>query len=406
MTFPTNIGKVYVKAQAGGWGVAETSFADSDLISAGASLPKFMVEALESPQFRGGWHNFQIQPGSREGAEFPIDHICQGWSMATPAANPTESPDALMLRSVLGAGAAIGYTSGALEPSGQTTSLVKLVDTTLSPAWPGMALLLPLAGGGRELAWVKTIDSAATPDELVPWFTMAAAADGSGTPVTFGGYTCWDTIGTPADPFTLQVLLGANNTGWRGRDSVCTRALITLEAGKQPKVAYTTLSGYWSPDGTWTVAPYVLTRPELPGLMGANGSRARVPGVQTIFPKIEIEFTADYQPARGLGQTDAFGEFICVGRSQQVTVTEVLGSYASSLRFPGTETATGLQVDLCNIPGRAWSVFMPLPQVTVTDEDEDGNGFVVRKSVYKARHATVETAGTNASRSHTRVSLL
>lgn len=404
MTFPTNIGKIYVKTQAGGWGVAETSFSDSDVISGNAVLPKHVIEALENPQYQGGWHSFPIQEGVREGAEVPIEHVLQGWSMETPTGNPTESPDALLLASVLGQGDAIGYTSAALESSGQTTSNVKFADTTLSTAWPGMAVLLPLVGGGREIAWIKTIDTAANPDEAVPWFTMPAAVDGSGTPVSFGGWTVWDDLTQP-DPFTVQVLVG-DGKGWRGRDGVCARAQITLEAGKQPRVAYTTKVGYWSPDGTWTVVPYLLTRPELPKLVGANGARVRAPGVQSIQPKVEIELTANYVPQRGLGSTDAFAKWFCTDRRQKVTITEVMGDYDTTIRTPGTETATGLQIDLCSIPGRAASFFMPLPQDVQVSEDADESGFAVRTSVFQARHTTAETAGTKASRSHSRFALL
>lgn len=407
MGFPTNIGKVFVKTQASGWGTEETSFAAADLISAKTNLPKVVMEALKSESFRGGWHSFPIEPGSRQGATTTIEHIPQGPSLTTPAANPSDYPEAILLASLMGAQAAIGYTSGLLSASGQTTSAIKFTDTTLATTWAGMAMIATLVGGAREIVWGKTIDIASSPDVFTPWFTMAAAVDPTGTPKTYGGRVCWDSLTQPT-PFTVQTLLGQSDgaAAIRLRDAVCNSAKFTLEAGKQPQSSYGILAGYWSPAGTWTVAPYTVQYPELPALFGANGARVKYAGAATIFPKVEIEFTADMQAVSGLGQTDAFAKFICVDRDCTITITELLTAYGTGQNLPGTEVATGMQIDFCTIPGRAISMFFPTYQVLAVWEDEDASGFAVRKTKYGTRPTAVETAGANAANSCRRVALL
>ena len=407
MGFPTNIGRVYVKTQAGGWGTAESSFAATDLISAKANLPKPVMEALVSESFRGGWHAFVREPGSRQGATTNIEHIPQGPSLTTPAADPSDYPEAILLASVMGSQAAIGYTSGALSALGQTSSLIKFTDGTLATTWAGMAMIVPLVGGGREIVWGKTISTVATPDEFTPWFTMGAAVDPAGTPKTYGGRVCWDSLTQPT-PFTVQTLLGQSDgaAAIRLRDAVCNSAKFTLEANKQPQVNYGIVAGYWSPDGTWTVAPYTVQYPELPPLFGSNGARVKYAGAATIFPKVEIEFTANMQAVSGIGQTDGFAKFICTERDCTITITELLTAYGTGQNLPGTEVATGMQIDFSTAPGRALSMFFPTYQVAAVWEDEDTSGFAVRKTMYHTRPTALETAGANAANSCRRVALL
>lgn len=406
MGFPSNIGKVYIKRQSA-WGTAESSFSAADLISAKAMLPKPVMEALTSETFRGAWHAFPVEQGTREGQVATIDHIPQGPSLVAPTANPADYPEAILLQSVLGSTGAIGYTSADLAGSGQTTSKITFVDTTLDPDWPGMALIVPLVGGGRELVWAKTYDATTNPEELIPWFTMAAAADSAGTPVTYGSLVCYDSLEQP-DPFTMQVLLGqtGGTAAMRLRDCVCTSAKFTAEAGKQPQASYGIKAGYWTPDGSWTIAPYTVQYPELPALFGRNGARVKYGGAATIFPKVEIEFTADHQPAKGIGQDDGFAYYTCVDRDATITITELVTDYDTGQALPGTESAAGMQIDFCNTPGRGMSFFFPTPQVVAIWEDEDASGMVVRKTTYKARPTALETAGTSAANSCRRVALL
>lgn len=406
MGFPLNIGKVWLKEQAGGWGTAETSFAAANHISAKVFLPKLVQEALVAETFRGGYHNHAVEGGSREGAEFTIEHVLQGSSLTTPAADPVENPDALALRSALGNGAAYGYRANQLNLAGQTTTLIKFLNNQATSAGSGMAMIVPLLGGGREIVWNKTFTDGAT-DDFVPWYTMAAAADpGGGTNVVYGSRVSWLSLTQPT-PFTGQVNLGQadGNAGVRFRDCVVTGGKATFEAGKQPIISHTSKAGYWSITGSWVPAIYANNYPELPMISGAGGARVKYGGSATYFPKVELEWTQTVEAVRNLGATDAFGKWIMTERDFTLTITEVVTDYSALLYLPGVENATGLQVDICTTPGRGASVFMPTYQTVGISEDEAAGNILVRKTAYKSRITTVETAGANAAQSPVRVAI-
>lgn len=404
MGFPLNIGRVYIKEQASSWGTAETSFAAANAISAKVFLPDFAMEALEAETFRGGWHAHALEQGSREGAEFTIEHVLQGSSLTTPVADPVENPDALLIRSALGSGAAYGYRSNQLNSAGQTTALIKFLNNQATAAGVGMGMLVPVTGLPREITWPKTFTDGAT-DDFVPWLNLAAAADyNGGTNVVYGGRTLWTSLTQPT-PFTAQIHLGQSdgNAGVRFRDCAVTGGKLTCLAGKQPIIAHTCKAGYWSIAGSWTPAIYANQYPELPMLCGANGSRVRYGGSATTFPGVEIEWTSTLgDPVKNLGATDAFAKYIVVEREFKVTVTELVTDYGGQIYYPGTEVATGMQIDLCNIPGRGAGVFVPTYQVGAISKDE-GTGLLFRKTTYRTRITTAETAGANASQSPARI---
>ncbi len=393
MGFPAGIGRVWVKEQAGGWGVEEISFADADHISAKAIVPTFVQEALKVEAFRGGFHDHAIEAGVREGSDLQIVHVFEGHSLTTPSADPTETPRSLLLKSVLGSAASIGYAA-AISGSGQLVSSVKYPDTTLATTWAGMGVLLAVAAAasGRQIAWAKTIDTASTPDALVPWQNLLGAATNSSP--SYGGRTHWLSLGQPV-PFTAQVALGQSDGGavFRARDGVCNSVKLSCVGGQLVQATYGTKFGYWSKAGTWTPAQYAQTYPQLPMLDVANGARLSYAGSLTTIPQVEIEMTADMQPARGIG---GFAKWIMVDREVKVTVTHLLTDY-SQITAPGTEVTTGFQLDLCTIPGRAAGVFIPTYMAESVSKDEVMNGFLVRKNVFKCRIPASETAGANAS---------
>ncbi len=404
MGFPSNIGKVYVKEQAGSWGTAETSFSATDLMSAKPFLPKFVQEALQSQVFRGGWHAVPIQAGSRQGADFTIEHTLQGWSTGGPSGDPTEHPDALLHRSVMGGGASYGYRSNMLHSSGQTTTLAKYTNGQATSAGSGMGVLYNLVGGSREIAWHKTFADGAQ-DDFALWQTMAAAPDyNGGTNIVYGGRTCWQSLTQPT-PFTCQVYLGQSDgaAAVQYRDCVVVSARLEGVVGKLPKVVYGVKAGYWSVTGSWTVAQYTDNYPEMPPLYGASGSRVLYASSPTLFPAFSIELTADVQPADNFAATDGFKKYIVTNREMKVEIKHLVETYASYFPTPGTELATGLQIDLNTTPGRGCSYFLPTPQVASVVDDEDASGIVTRKTTYMARPTALETAGANAANSHGRV---
>lgn len=403
MGFPTAIGKLLIKDQASSWGTAETSFSDAtDLMSCEPFVPGFREEALEQQNFRGGWHAHKVVPGSREGAEVSVSQVLQGLSFTTPTADPGDSPVSRLLKSVLGSSASIGYAA-AIESSGQAVDSVKYPDGSLATTWSGMAVLLPVVASpsGRQIAWAKTIDTASTPDALVPYLDLLGVPTNSG--VSLGGRTHWLSLSQPT-PFTAQVHLGeaGGNATVRLRDGVCTSAKLTLAANAQPKAEFGMKFGRWDIAGSWTPGQFADAFPELPMLDEATGARVEMPDIALVHqPQIEIEMTADMQPVRKLG---AFAKWVCVSRQVTITVTSVVDTY-SEIQHPGDLLTQGLQVDLCTVPGRAAGFFAPRPQVQSVSADENLGGLLVRKTVLGCSIETGATAGANAANAPFAISL-
>jgi len=399
----TNVGKAYLKAQASGWGTAETSFAGADNISCKPILPQLVQEALIAQTFRGGWHALPIEPGSLEGATLQIEHVLQGTSLTTPVGNPTDSPDSLCLKSVLGSRAGYGYTDTQLYATGQTVNNVKFANAAITSAIAGMAMLVPVVGGGRDVVWAKTFTDGAQED-VVPWLQMTAAADPAGTPKTYGGLVHWLSMVQP-DPFTAQIEL-QSDACVRFRDCVCVGSKLMIVAGQQPVITHSLRAGFWSPQTAGATAFYANTYPELPAVFGANGANFRYNGNGQAFPSVEIEFANTVIPSRSIGAADGFRKWITTEREVKVTITELLeiNEYVSQLYALGEELGA-VQVDMCTTPGRGASVFLPNRQVAEMAKDEDASGIVVRKTVHKARFETTETAGANAAGSVARIAL-
>lgn len=393
MGFPISIGRVWLKEQSGGWGTEETSFADADHISAQAFLPDLVQEELLVEAFRGSFAAHAIEAGSREGSELQITNVLEGLSSSALSADPTATPQSLLLKSVLGSQAAIGYKA-AVAGSGQAVDKVTYTDADLTTGWSGMGVLLAVvaATSGRKIAWAKTINTAATPDELVPWINLpGVVTNGS---VSYGGLTHWLSLVQPT-PFTAQVGLGQSDGAavFRARDCVCNSVKIDLVGGQLPKATFGIKAGYWSDAGTWVPAQYAQQYPNLPMLDVANGSTLSYGGTLTTIPSVSIEMTANMEAARGIG---GFAKWIMTDREVKVTTTHLLTDF-SQITAPGTEVTTGLQIDLCTIPGRAAGLFGPTYMASVVSKDEAMGGFVVRKNIYKFRIPATETAGANAA---------
>ena len=102
MGIPTNLGRFAVKAQASGWGTAETSFANANFLECAMSVPTPVVESLQADVMRADWFATTRLAGGSGPIEVSLSMPLHGFSTASPSADPTEHPDALLLASVLG----------------------------------------------------------------------------------------------------------------------------------------------------------------------------------------------------------------------------------------------------------------------------------------------------------------
>lgn len=390
MGFPTGIGKVYVKEQSGGWGTEETSFSSADLMSCKAFLPKLVQEALVSETFRGGFHAHQRHAGSREGMEFQLEHTLQGISATTPTADPGMHPDSILLKSLLGGSVAGGYL--ALAASGHLATAVAITNGALTTAMAGMPILVPCAAAlsGRAISWAKTITTAGDPDIITPWNIMpGASATGQG----YGARVLYMSLDQPV-PITCQIHLGQADgaASVRTRDVVCIGATLELVAGQLKKITYNCKAGWWDIAGSWSPGIYANTYPEMDALFGLTGAALYYGDALVTAPSVQVQMTSKVEPSRSIGAEDGFKKWVVVDREVVITRTALNEDY-SVLPAPGTETATGFQLDLGTVPGSAASMFMPLPQVQMLPEDPDASGLAMRKTAFTARPAFVESAG-------------
>lgn len=411
MTIQTRLGQVYVKDQGGSWGTAAGSFGAVDRMSCKPFFPKLVEEALATDTFRSGFHAQLVQSGSREGMEFTLEHTLQGVNASTPSADPTlQGGDALCLRSVLGSAQSKGY-AGALSGSGQLANNIKYPDTTLSADWVGQAALLACSAyaSGRRWVWAKTVTTAATPDELVPWVDLGTAPTASS--VSYGSLTFWASNEAP-QPFTVAVGY-ANGYGVIARDCVCTSAVLEAGGGRLPRIVYTVRAGYWTIEAiAW--AAYTDQYPELPMSAAGNGAFLFMSlGEGDDLPSVRVEMTQSVAAGKRLDGVDGFGRYRMTERAQKVTITEILqGSGSGSGAFdegfyPPGQAAAELQLDLCAIPGRGASLLVPSQQVLARATFEDENDLVIRKTELGCRPVTSEspTSGAGAVGSHFRFAL-
>lgn len=404
MGFPSNIGKIRAKAQ-GAWGTAATDLSDStDLIQCKPVIPQRKQAALTTEPWRGGWHAFPTQPGSKEGAEFTLESdAIHGLSFSALVATVgAVGGIGLFFQSVLGGRTATAFIA-ALESSGQAVDSIKVPNTQLADSQVGLALLVSCTGVGRKWAWLKSVINNSSPEEGIPWNALPAAPVNSSDAI---GAEVFYATNTQPTPFTLEMFLG-DRTRYEYIDCVCTAIKITTIAAELHKVSYTIRAGTWSPpqEEAWTIATYADAFPELPNATGGNGTQLALEGHSgKLLPQVELDLAMTVEPAKTIGGTDGFAKYKTTGRSQTVTITELIEDSSIETYAPGTKSVNGLQVDLCTTAGRAASYFGPTPQLVSNVEDADASGLVTRKRVFNFRPTLLETPTTGpAANTHFRL---
>lgn len=390
MGMPSGIGKTYVKRQASSWGTAESSFSDTtDLFGTAKFIPSPKIAALVAEYMRGNFHAQPVVAGSREGMEFTLSKKLSGPSSTTPVANPAEHPDALLIKAILGASSIQGYSATNLATGG-TISAINYTDGTLTTALSGQAVLVPYSGG-RGWVWAKTINTAGSPDVITPACPLAVAPASSGT--IYGSNVCYLTPDAP-EAFTTQWRGGNANAGVRMRDCVMTGFKMAFKTNGQVDIDATVRTAYADILGGSTPAQYILPFPDLPTIFGANGSRfySVQAGAQEAVPKVEIEMKQEVKPRGDMNQTDGYLGYDVTDRDITVTVWRTSNNMTTELDTVGSEI-DAVQIDLCNIPGRAASILLRNAQISESKTWEDEDGVVMQKSVYKCRPTAADTAG-------------
>lgn len=147
---------------------------------------------------------------------------------------------------------------------------------------------------------------------------------------------------------------------------------------------FTVQAGGWTNIGSGGApGDYAMTdRPQMPALIGANGSRLRVAGVAVNVSSMEIEITNDVQAVMSHAGTEGLAQYVTTNRSVALTATAEASTLAGvGMMSPGTSVGV-VQFDANTTPGRALTMTIPLSQVEELQELGDSNGLVALTTRY------------------------
>lgn len=373
---PSNIGRFALKTQSS-WGTAETSFAAANYVEASVFIPTPVQEALRTDATRGGYYAQRVVAGSKKDTTFTVSMPMHGFSDSTPSADPGAAhPDALLVAAALGDFNIKGFASSAV--TGGTASAPTVSDSDYN-LWVGQAVAVPISGG-HSLGFVKTYtDGGGGDDTLTLLDDLSAAPSGSGD--LLGSITCYLT-NTINNALTFDWVGSDASIHVRFYDCVVTSAKITLNATEQPMGEFTIQAGGWTNIGSGGApGDYAMTdRPQMPALIGSNGSRFRVNGSAVTVSSLEIEITNDVQAVMSHAGTEGLAQYVTTNRSVAMTAVAEAASLAA-LVSPGTATGV-VQFDANTTPGRAMTMTLPSAQVEELSEIGDSNGLVALTTRY------------------------
>ena len=382
MGIPSNLGRFAVKEQSSGWGTAETVFANANYLEASMMVPTPAQESIQAEVMRADFFSTTRVAGGKGPMEISLSMPLHGFSTATPSGNPTEHPDALLLRSVLGSGSQDGYHASDL--SGGSASAIELTDGTGVAADVGHALLVPLASG-HSVGWVSALNSTASPDTYTMIRDLSAAPASSGALL---GSSVVVMDKTQPTPFTLEWLGSTANIAIRFSDCVCTAATVTLNAREQPMLEVTVRAANWANiSGSGAPSAEALAnRPQLPVVLGDNGARVVNSAGSLACGQMSIAMTAEVvDEVNYSGQ--GISRFVVTKRTAEVTtVTPAASSGAGALDNPASLQEPGaavgaIQVDANTTPGRAFSALIASGQIKELQTLSDSGGIVAITTV-------------------------
>ncbi len=383
MGTPTTLGRFAVKEQSSGWGTAETSFANANFLEAQIMVPTPAQSSVQAEVMRASFFATTRVASGKGPTELSLTMPLHGFSTAAPSGDPSENPDALLLRSALGGSATNGY---ATDVTGGTNSTLTV--TTGAGGIGGFAVMAPMGSTSPteySVGWVKT-KASNTYTMQNKWALTAAGGDqtpdSSGT--VYGSNAIYLTATQPT-PFTLEWLGSSANINYRFFDCVVTSATITLNAREQPTLAVTIKSANWenTASGGAPSAAALTNRPQMPVVMSDNGARVvdstgeQKAGTSTINITTDVADELNYDAPQGVSR------FVVTKRTvdmQMVAPAGATGETGSinnpaSLSTPGA-SAGAVQLDAGTTPGRAFSALIANGVVKEIQALGDANSLV------------------------------
>lgn len=392
MALPSKLGRLAVKQQASSWGTAETSFASTDYLEVdGIVIPELVTEALRTDTFRPDFTEPETVAGSKSGVEVSLSFVAHGWSSSTPSADAAAyHPDALLIETALRGSTIIatGYTLANIA-AGSSTTTTKF--TTASTNWEGSAVLtLGAVSSTRQVIWIKDVDTTPTPDTGTCWTLKEAATTGQ----THYGSIVSPLTTTQPVPLTLEWLGASAALSVRFFDGIVTKATITLQAKKQPKIDVTLRFLNWTLVGSGGApTSYSYGFPQMPAITGSNGAykteNATASSAWQNFSQavINIDVTAVDSDCASSSQ----GADSQVVTQRRVTV-EVVEPYVEATRpldtwggvTPGSDN-NELVIVANNVPGRCLSAIIPESVVLEQTKIKDNGGIIAVRRLFGCR---------------------
>jgi len=325
---PTKLGRIWVKQQSA-WGTAETSFADTDAIDAqGMFMPSGAQEALGQPTQRPVFGASDKKPGSKAGATAQLTFVLTDCGDGSGGVETTIEhkliADAFGTVQQL---AAIGSISG-----GGTDQL--LVGTA-SANWIGQGAGVLLGNGNRQIAWVQTVDTAPTPDEVNLAFPMewtpGASASATVT-VAFG------TGGLANLPFTMEFATAGSNGGFRAYDGRVTNCTITGNSKTQVTVAITLQFLDWDYVDALSAPAFSFPRTQLGPVINTAGIYDSIADDYECFSEVSIVVTQTLAEALCAQSAQGVSQLVTTDRTAVITerkTTEDIYADMASQSTPG-----------------------------------------------------------------------
>jgi len=387
MGIPTTTGRFAVKEQASGWGTAETSFANANFVEAQIVVPTPTQSTVQADVMRASYFAPTRLAGGKGPTEVSLTMPLHGFSTAAPTDHPTENPDALLLRSALGASVLGGYATDVTGGTNETLTV-----TTGVASICGSAVMAPMGSTSPteySVGWVKTKDTN-TYTMQNKWALTSAGVeqtpDSSGT--VYGSGAIYLTATQPT-PFTLEWLGSTANVSFRFFDCVVTSATITLNAREQPTLAVTVRAANWTNVGSGGApsAAALTNRPQMPVVMSDNGARVVDSTTEQKAGSVSIAMTSTVADEMNYDAPQGIARFVVTKRLVETTiVAPAAASSASNLDNPASLVAPGtaagaVQIDAGTTPGRAFSVLIPSSQVKELQALGDANSLVSVTSI-------------------------
>lgn len=351
----TRKGRLAIVTQAA-WGTAESSFASTDYLECnGPITPPLAREAIKADTYKPGLgSSSEVLPGSKTPTDFPISGDLHGWSSATPSADPTAHPDALVLSRALGGIAAgDGYTTALA--AGASTTAFKYTNGSGDTAWAGYAQNVPISGG-RAIGWLGTIDNSGDPDSATLAAAITAAHSSSGT--MYGSRVCYNapTTYAPTAPLTMQWLGTEAEDQIRYFDAAVRSYTLTLQNKLAPAFSAVIAAIDWTPVGSGGApSDYAYTYPKIPVWTGANGARAYLAGTARCYHKVVITITNTLEAGDCHSSTQGVSQWYYGDRDITIETHRLLTNTGLVTGAPGDQPGL-LQIDLATTPGRSASV--------------------------------------------------